>query len=391
MRQAAGPSHAATAGTSGSAGSGDDGRSHRPRGEVVAMASCCPEIPRARFRVLFFALLASVCALAGYRLPLAVATCCFGIGILSALVAHSRGRRLALTFVTVDWLGLGLMCAASGGSHSPLLYAVPALLALHLAPTPPPEWLHVAAPLAAGVAMLLVTDPTLGGSRFLGFLRLTGLLLVGLIPVLFLNRWRSTRIQERTRHGRATGGAVRSSRRPAGAAVLAGAVAQRPAHGKARPVVDPTTGFDGLPRVADLLTAMMADATESHQAVGVICVRLLRWSDIRGFHGDLSAEAAAAQAARRLRRHLRPGDHAFRVRSDTFVLACRHQTYSRARELAAELSAELDGQRLERSGERLTAACGVSSFPATRSLESLLREAAAGAEAGDRLGAASAR
>jgi GGDEF domain-containing protein len=353
------------------------------------MASCCPEIPRARFRVLFFALMALVCALAGYRLPLLVAACCFGIAILSGLVAHAHARRLALTFVTVDWLGLGLMCAASGGSHSPLLYAVPVLLALHLAPTPSREWLHVAAPLAAGVAVLLIADPTLGGSRFLGFLRLAGLLLVGFAPVLLLSRRRSLQGQSRTRREREVG--APPVRRHATAATSAGGAVDPPAPGAPRPVVDPTTGFDGLPRVADLLTAMMADATESHQAVGLICVRLKRWADIRSFHGDLAAEAAAAQAARRLRRHLRPGDHVFRVRSDTFLLACRHQTYSRVRELAAELTADLDGQRVERSGERLTAACGISSFPATRSLESLLREAAAGAEAGDRLGAASAR
>jgi GGDEF domain-containing protein len=353
------------------------------------MASCCPEIPRTRFRVLFFALLALVCALAGYRLSLVIAACCFGIGILSGLVAHAHGRRLALTFVTVDWLGLGLMCAASGGSHSPLLYAVPVLLALHLAPTPPQEWLHVAAPLAAGVAVLLIADPTLGGSRFLGFLRLAGLLLVGLAPVLLLSRRRSLQGQSRTRRGHGAASAPPAPRH-ASAASASGA-AEPPAQGAGRPVVDPTTGFDGLPRVADRVTAMMADATETHQAVGLICVRLQRWSDIRSFHGDLAAEAAAAQAARRLRRHLRPGDHAFRVRSDTFLLACRHQTYSRVRELAAELTADLDGQRVERSGERLTAACGISSFPATRSLESLMREAAAGAEAGDRLGAASAR
>jgi GGDEF domain-containing protein len=111
-------------------------------------------------------------------------------------------------------------------------------------------------------------------------------------------------------------------------------------------------------------------------------VRLIRWADIRGFHGELAAEAAAAQAARRLRRHVRPGDLAFRVRNDTFLLACRGKTLSKAHELAAELAAELDSHRLERSGERLTAVCGVASFPTTRSLEDLLREAAAGAEAG---------
>jgi GGDEF domain-containing protein len=146
--------------------------------------------------------------------------------------------------------------------------------------------------------------------------------------------------------------------------------------------VDPTTGFHGLPRVAGLLTAMMHDAAESHEAIGLVCVRLIRWADIRGFHGELAAEAAAAQAARRLRRHVRPGDLAFRVRNDTFLLACRGKTLSKAHELAAELAAELDSHRLERSGERLTAVCGVASFPTTRSLEDLLREAAAGAEAG---------
>jgi diguanylate cyclase (GGDEF)-like protein len=348
------------------------------------MASCCPEIPRARFRVLFFALLAAVCAATGQRAGVAVAAVCFAVGIASILVAHARGRRLALTFVTIDWLGLGLVWAATGGSSSPFLYTLPVLLAAHLLPTPSREWLHVASPLAAGVAVMLIADPTLGGSRLLGFLKLAGLVLVGFAPVLLASRRRTVQCARGERRG-ANGRAVSRSRRsPRAPAEVQHATVARV------PTVDPTTGFHGLPRVADLLTGMMRDAAASHEAVGVICLRLVHWQDIRGFSGELAAEAAAAAAARRLRRHLRADDLAFRVRGDTFLIVCRDRTTSRARALAAQLAAELDGQRFERSGERLSVASGVSSFPATASLEALLREAAAGAEAGERP-AASAR
>lgn len=337
------------------------------------MASRIPELPRARFRVLFFALLAIGCAATGWWPAVGVATVCMTIGIVSTLVAHSRGRDLTLTFVTIDWLGLGLLATITGGSGSPLLYTLPVLVTCHLLPTPPSEWLHVVSPTLAGIAVLLIADPALGGDRPAGYARLAGLMVLGLLPPLLLHRHelaatRAGSPPRRRRAPRATTG-----RQPAGAGA------------------DPTTGFHSLPRVADLLGGMLRSAARDHEAVGLVCVRLVRWHDIRGFHGGLAAEAAAAAAARHIRRHTRPSDLVFRVCDDTFLLALRDRTTSQARTVGAELQGALAAHRLDRGGERLTAVFGVSSFPATRSLQELLQQAAHDVAAPEHLDAASSR
>jgi len=341
----------------------------------MLMASRVPEIPRARFRVLYFTIVAVACAAAGWWPAVGVATACVAVGIVSVLVAHGRGRDLALTFVTVDWLGLGLLAALTGGLRSPLIYTLPVLVACHLLPTAPSEWSRVLAPSLAGLAVLLIADPSLGGDRLTGAVTLAGLLLAGCLPP-FLVRRQSHPItvvarRRRQRRRRPAAGTPRDPRVPA--------------------TVDATTGFHGLPRVADLVTGMLHDATRLHEAVGIVCVRLVFWQDLRDFRGELAAEAAAAAAARHIRRHIGPLDLAFRVSGDTFLLALRDRTTSQAQLVAAELQAALAAHRLERSGQRLTAVSGVSSFPATRSLQELLLLAADGAAAVDELGTASSR
>jgi len=326
------------------------------------MASRCPEIPRARFRILFFAILAIACAVAGWWPAAAVACLGLAAALVSLPVAHGHGRRLALSFVTLDWLCLGLVWVVTGGLASPLIYTLPLLLAAHLLPTPRHDWMYVTGPMLAGVAVLLIGTGGGAGGRVLLFTQLAGLTAVGLLPPYLLRRRRSgrlTRRQEpRERRAARTG----------------------PRLSTTRPDVDPTTGLPGLPRVIDSLTAVVREAAATHQAVGVVCVRLERWTQLRDSRGELAAEAAAAAAARHVRRHLRPRDEAFRVRGDTFLLVLRDKTTSQSERVAAELGAALAAHRLERGRETLQAACGVSSYPATRSIADLLRESATAAE-----------
>lgn len=339
------------------------------------MASRVPEIPRARFRVLYFTLLAIACAVAGWWPAVGIAAACVGVGIVSVLVAHGRGRDLALTFVAVDWLGLGIMAALTGGLRSPLTFTLPVLVTCHLLPTAPAEWSRVLAPSLAGLAVLLIADPSLGGDRLIGAAVFAGLLLAGCLPPLLMRRRSSpsTGVSRRRsqRRLRPAAGAPRTPRVPA--------------------TVDATTGFHGRSRVADLVTGMLRDATRLHEAVGIVCIRLVFWQDLRDFQGELAAEAAAAAAARHIRRHIGPLDLAFRVSGDTFMLGLRDRTTSQAQTVAAELQAALAAHRLERSGQRLTAVSGVSSYPATRSLRELLQSAADGVAAVEELDAASSR
>ncbi|MBM3147041.1 MAG: GGDEF domain-containing protein [Actinobacteria bacterium] len=337
------------------------------------MASRVPEIPRARFRVLHFTLLAVACAVAGWWPAVGLAAACVGAGIVSVLVAHSRGRDLALTFVTVDWLCVGIMTALTGGLRSPLMYTLPILVACHLLPTDPSEWSRVLAPSLAGLAVLLIADPSLGGSRLLGAATFAGLLLAGCLPPLLVRR-RFPSVASRRR-------TPRRRRQAAGASCIPRVPA----------TVDATTGFHGLSRVADLVTGIVRDATRLHEAVGIVCIRLVSWQDLRDVRGELAAEAAAAAAARHIRRHIGPLDVAFRVSGDTFLLALRDRTTSQAQAVAAELQAALAAHRVERSGRRLTAVSGVSSYPATRSLQELLQLAADGVVAVDELDTASSR
>jgi GGDEF domain-containing protein len=341
------------------------------------MASRCPEIPRARSRILFFALLSAVCAALGWWPATGVA--CLGLagGFISLPVAHSRGRRLALSFVTLDWLFMGLLWVITGGASSPLLYALPVLLAVHLIPTPRADWAYATAPMLAGVAVLFIGAGDVAGGRWFLCAKLAGLTAAGFLPLL-LRRRRDRRLDE-----------ARAADSPA---------ARAPDHRRHRipvvapkPGVDPTTGLPGLPRVSDTLTGMIREAAAAHEALGIVCVCLQRWTDVRELQGELAAEAAAAAAARHVRRHLRARDEAFRVRGDTFLLALRDRTTSQAERVAAELGAELAAHRLERTGETLRAICGVSSYPAQRSVEDLLRNAALAAETPDQMASADSR
>ena len=327
------------------------------------MASRCPEIPRARSRILFFAILAVVCAALGWWPGAAVACLGLAAALVSLPVAHNHGRRLALSFVTLDWLCLGLVWVVTGGTASPLIYTLPVLLAGHLLPTPRHDWMYVAAPMLAGVAVLLIGTGGAAGGRLLLCTQLAGLTAAGFLPPFLLRRTQSVR------PGRARG--HREER-------LARAGA--PPSATSPSDVDPTTGLPGLPRVTEALTAMMREAAATHQALGIVCVRLERWAHVRESRGELAGEAAAAAAARHMRRHLGPRDEAFRVRGDTFLLALRDKTTTQSERVAAELGAALAAHRLEHGGETLRAACGVSSYPATRSIAGLLRRSAAAAE-----------
>jgi len=338
------------------------------------MASHCPEIPRARSRILFFAVLSAACAALGWWPAAGVACLGLASGLISLPIAHSRGRRLALSFVTLDWLCMGLLWGVTGGASSPLLYTLPVLLAVHLIPTPRADWVYVATPMLAGVAVLFIGAGDVAGGRWFLCAKLAGLTAAGFLPLLLRQR----------RHRRLDATNVADSP----AARASDRRRQRTPVVAPKPGVDPTTGLPGLPRVSDTLTEMIHEAAASHEALGIVCVCLQRWTDMREKQGELAAEAAAAAAARHVRRHLRTRDEAFRVRGDTFLLALRDRTTSQAERVAAELEAELAAHRLERSGETLRAICGVSSYPARRSIEGLLRDAALAAETPDEMASA---
>src|SRR5512140_3458890 len=102
-----------------------------------------PALLRARYRTLFFALLALVAVASGHPVAAAPAAAGALIGVYSVRVARKNPAELAHTFVVLDWALLGIALALSGGAESWLLLAVPFLVLGLLAGAPREEWLFL--------------------------------------------------------------------------------------------------------------------------------------------------------------------------------------------------------------------------------------------------------
>jgi diguanylate cyclase (GGDEF)-like protein len=298
-----------------------------------------PELLRARYRILFFLILTLMCCAAGGRASLAIASAGFVLALISWRVAVAQGPSLSMTFATLDWLVVGLTLALAGGTRSWLLFSLPLLTLAELIPSTRHERPFVVAPALAMLAVLLIADPALGSTRFLGVMKVAGLVFGGALPAVAAGQPRRRR-QDVKRHV---------------------------------PAVDRTTGFSTLSRVADLLGPLLAEAAEEHEPLSVICVRLDAFPQTLTFLGPQRAEAVVAAVARRAQRRLRSGDLAFRVSQDTFLLALRGRLPGQARSEAAGLRHDVSSTVVEQ--QRQTVSTGVASYPAARTLESLLREA----------------
>jgi diguanylate cyclase (GGDEF)-like protein len=298
-----------------------------------------PALLRARYRVLFFLVFASMCSAANGRASLVIAAAGLLIALASWRVALAQGASFSMTFATIDWLVVGLALAMAGGTRSWLLFSVPLLTLTELAPSARRERRYVIAPALAMLAVLLIADPALGGTRVVGVMKVAGLVAGGALPAVAAGQPR------RRRHDT----------------------------GRRMPAVDRTTGFSTLSRVAHLLGPLLSEAAEEHEPLSVICVRLDAFPQTLAFLGPRRAEAVVGAVGRRLQRRLRSGDLAFRVSSDTFLLALRGRLPGQARTEAAGIRHDVAIAVVEQ--QRQTVSTGVASYPAARTLETLLREA----------------
>jgi diguanylate cyclase (GGDEF)-like protein len=294
------------------------------------------ELSRARSRTLFFSVLVVALLAAGSRGGALVAGLALLTSLYSVSVARRRGATLAHTFVVVDWLFLGLCLASSGGVDSWLLLAVPFLVLAELLPGRTSEWPFLAAPSLLLAIVLAIVDPSLGGDKAAGVVKIAALVTLGVVAAAALRRDRRRRVQP-------------------------------------LPAIDPATGFYSRRRLHTLIALRMQEALDEHEPLGIVCLRLDHFHDSTDFYGKAGAEEIARVLARRVSRLLAPVDLAFRPAPDAFVLALPGRSAGETREFAAfvghEVSARLVGQH------RQTVSAGTSSFPATRSLEALLAEA----------------
>jgi diguanylate cyclase (GGDEF)-like protein len=295
-----------------------------------------PELARARSRTLFFVLLVVAALVAGSKGGAAVAALGLLTGVYSASVARRQGPILAHTFVVTDWLLLGLCLAPAGGVDSWLLLAIPLLMLTELLCSERAEWPFLVVPSLLLAIVLAIADPTLGGDRAAGLIKVAALVTLGVFLASVVRR----------------GGRRRPER------VLN---------------VDPVTGFYTRHRLHELLGSRMDEALAAHEPLGVVCLRLDHFGDATDFYGRPGAEAIARAVARRVGRLLGPDDLGFRPAPDAFVLALPGRSASETREFTVLVShaatARLIGQH------RQTVSAGSASFPATRSLEALLAEA----------------
>lgn len=264
------------------------------------------------------------------------------MGVASISIARRRGRELACTFAVLDWLLLGITLALAGGADSWLLVGVPALVVGQLSASPRSEWPYLLAPSLLLVIVLAIADPTLGGGRGAGAMKLAVLIAAGLLAAQQLRRPH----QEQQR---------------------------RPAR------VDGATGFYTRERLPELLSAGMQEALAQHQPLSVVCLRLQHFEDCRNFLGPQGSEDLVCGVARRISRRLEHDDLAFRVRVDTFLLLLPGDSLAAAREVAASIARDVSSTLI--GGRRQTLAAGASSFPTIRRPDELL--AAAQAEASD--------
>ncbi len=299
-----------------------------------------PALLRSRLRLLFFALL--VTAALALHGPVATLPAVGGvlIGVLSVAMARFQGRRLALTFVVLDWLLLGCTLAMTGGVHSWLLAGVPLLTAAHLGVSPRHETAYLLAPSLVLFIVVAIADPTLGGSRLVG----SGLVLLlvagGVIAGRRLSKTRGRRV-------------------PA-------------------PRLDAATGCYAAGRLPEMAAVRLDGAAAEGVPLGLVYVRLQHFEDSRSFLGAAGSEALIKGVAQHLRSRLTQRDVAFRLPPDAFAVLLPGRTLEESREIAALLAQEVAGHPI--SGRRQAVATGVAEFPAAGSVEELLSVARAEAQ-----------
>ncbi len=293
---------------------------------------------RGRLRVLFFVALCVASALSGDLVALAPGALGLGAAVVSIVIARRRGDDLAYSFAVLDWLLLGSAVALGAGVHGAFVAAVAALPFVHLLPSPQADWPYLLLPSLALVVLLGAADPTLGGSRAVGLLELFALVASGAVAAALLRR------------------------PPRRAPVVS---------------VDAATGFYTARRLPVLLQGLLAAATREHAAVSLVSLRLSHFEDIRGFAGPEGSEALVGTVARRVRRHLRSDDLAFRVAPDTFLVALPDRDLGAARALAAAIAGDVAASLVD--GHRQHLHTGVACFPTVRSLDGLLHEVRADA------------
>jgi diguanylate cyclase (GGDEF)-like protein len=253
-------------------------------------------------------------------------------------VARRRGDDLAYSFVVLDWLLLGCTIAFAGGAHEGLVVAVAALPVAQLLASPRADWPYLLLPALALVVVLAAADPSLGGDRMFGILELTALVVSG---------------------------------------TVATAILRRPPRREPVVSVDAATGFYTARRLPELLDDLLDTTAREHEALGVVYLRLTQFQDVRDFAGADGSEQLVATVARRLRRHLRSDDLAFRVAADAFLVALPGRDLGAARAVAVAIEGEVGASLI--GGRRQRLESGVACFPTVRRLDDLLREARANA------------
>jgi GGDEF domain-containing protein len=298
-----------------------------------------PALLRARYRTLFFAIVALAALALGHPIAAAPAAAGALVGVYSVRVALKRPAELAHTFVVLDWALLGITLALSGGAESWLLLAVPFLVLGQLAGAPREEWVFLVGPSLLLVVILAIADPSLAGSRLLAVAKIVVLVAGGCVA------------------------ATRLRRRPA--------TAQR--REKHAPMVDVSTGLSTAARLPSFLEDRTEAALEEHRPLSVVYVRLEHFEDSRNFLGAEGSEELVRGVARRAERRTGSDGRAFRVRPDSLVLVLPGLSLAEARETAAALAHDVSGGLI--GGRRQTLATGASSFPTVRRIEDLLTAA----------------
>ena len=298
-----------------------------------------PALLRARYRTLFFVLLALAAPALGHPGAAAPALAGALMGVYSVRVARKRPAELAHTFVVLDWALLGITLALSGGAESWLLLAVPFLVLGQLAGAPREEWVFLVGPSLLLVVILAIADPALGGSRFLSVAKVVVLVAGGCVA------------------------ATRLRRTPA-------AARRREPHA---PKVDVSTGLSTVACLPEFLESRTAAALEEHRPLSVVYLRLEHFEDSRNFLGAEGSEELVRGVARRAERRTGSDGRAFRVRPDSLVLVLPGLSLAEARATAADLAHDVSASLI--GGRRQTLATGASSFPTVRRIEDLLAAA----------------
>lgn len=296
------------------------------------------ELSRGRIRIVFFLFVLLATMIGGHVDAAIAAGAGTALGVWSVSVASNRGGALGHTFATADWLFFGLCLALSGGADSWLMFALPLLVLAQLVPSERATWPYLLAPVLLSAIVMAIADPSLGGGRTLGLVKIGALVGVGLLASLRLRRPAPRRL------------AVTS--------------------------VDETTGFYNRSRLATVLADVVDDAARDHEALGVVCLRLDHFADARDFYGVDGAEAIVRGVGQHLKRCMGSDDLAFRARHDTLVVALKGRGLRETRAWAQEFSHQVSAHLV--AHHRQTVTTGVAAYPPTHSPEDLLGEAFAG-------------